>query len=88
MHALRVVRDGRVQATEEPGREMRRFLRTLVTIIRMEQTAGSPWGLYPRPRSFFEKLEKWLTGLEADLAARGRRLFAEPACSGSLAMSD
>ena len=46
---------------------MRRFLRTLVTIIRMEQTAGSPWGLYPRPRSFFEKLEKWLTGLEADL---------------------
>ncbi len=25
---------------------------------------------------------------EHDLAARGRRLFAEPACSGSLAMSD
>ena len=67
MHALRLVRDGRTQPTEEPGQEMRRFLRTILTIIRIEQNTGSPWGAFPKPKSFFEKLEKWLTGLEPDL---------------------
>ena len=69
MHALRLVRDGRAQPTEDPGQEMRRFLRTLVTVIRIEQNTGSPWGAFPKPKSFFEKLEKWLTGLEPDLGS-------------------
>ena len=67
MHALRVVRDGRAQPTGDPGQEMRRFLRTLLTIIRIEQNAGSPWGAFPKPKSFFEKLEKWQAGLEPEL---------------------
>ena len=69
MHALRLVRDGRVQPTEDPGQEMRRFLRTILTVLRIEKNTGSPWGPFPKPKAFFEKLEKWLTGLEPDLGS-------------------
>ena len=69
MHALRLVRDGRTQPPGDPRQEMRRFLRTILTVIRIEQNAGSPWAAFPKPKSFFEKLEKWLTGLEPDLAS-------------------
>lgn len=69
MHALRYVRDGQEAPTGDGSHEMRRFLRTIVTIIRIEQSSGTPWGAFPRPKSFFEKLEKWKTGLEHDLAS-------------------
>ena len=36
----------------------------------------------------FDRDHARIDALESTLAARGRRLFAEPACSGSLAMSD
>ena len=67
MHALRFVRDGHTIPTGDASHEMRRFLRTLVTTIRIEQNAGSPWGQFPKPRSFFEKLDKWKRGLEPEL---------------------
>lgn len=67
MHALRFVRDGHTEPTGDAGHEMRRFLRTLVTTIRIEQNNGSPWGAFPKPKSFFEKLDKWKRGLESDL---------------------
>jgi len=67
MHALRSVRDGDATPTGDASHEMRRFLRTLVTTIRIEQNAGSPWGSFPKPKSFFEKLEKWKAGLEPEL---------------------
>ena len=67
LHALRSVRDGQDVPTEDASHDMRRFLRTLVTIIRIEQNSGSPWGAFPKPKSFFEKLEKWREALESDL---------------------
>ncbi len=67
IHALRSVRDGHAVPTGDRSHEMRRFLRTLVTIIRLEQNAGNPWGQFPKNKSFFEKLEKWKKGLEPDL---------------------
>jgi len=67
MHALRFVRDNDDGPTPDPGHEMRRFLRTIVTTIRLEKNAGSPWGQFPKPKSFFEKLEKWRKSLESDL---------------------
>lgn len=67
MHALRFVRDGQTEPTADAGHEMRRFLRTLVTIIRIEQNTGGPWGTFPKPKAFFEKLEKWKKGLEPEL---------------------
>ena len=66
MHALRSVRDGHDVSTEDASHDMRRFLRTLVTTIRIEYNTGSPWSTYPKPKSFFEKLEKWKVGLESD----------------------
>ena len=69
MHALRFVRDGHTLPPGDAGHEMRRFLRTLVTTIRIEQSAGVPWGAFPRPKSFFEKLEKWKTGLEHEVGS-------------------
>ena len=67
MHALRFVRDGRTVPFGDKSHEMRRFLRTLVTTIRIEQNAGSPWGAFPKPKSFLEKLEKWKKGLEPEV---------------------
>lgn len=69
IHALRFVRDGESEPVADPAHEMRRFLRTLVTTIRIEQSAGSPWSQFPRPKAFFEKLEKWKSGLEPELVS-------------------
>ena len=69
MHALRFVRDGHTEPTADVSHDMRRFLRTLVTTIRVEQNSGSPWAQYPKPKAFFEKLEKWKKGLESEMGA-------------------
>ena len=62
IHALRSIRDGRVLASKNKSHDMRRFLRTIVSTIRAEKNSGSPWGNFPKPKSFFEKLEKWQDG--------------------------
>ena len=67
LQALRFVRDGQTEPTEDVGHDMRRFLRTLVATLRIEQNSGSPWGSFPKPKSFYEKIEKWKSGLENDL---------------------
>ncbi|MBC3933749.1 ATP-binding protein [Undibacterium sp. CY7W] len=63
VQALRSVRDGVFGATVTPSHEMRRYLRTLVSILQLERNAGSPWGKFPQPKAFFEKLKKWQEGL-------------------------
>jgi hypothetical protein len=63
IQALRSVRDGVFGATVTPSHEMRRYLRTLVSILQLERNAGSPWGKFPQPKGFFEKLKKWQEGL-------------------------
>lgn len=63
VQALRSVRDGVFGATVTPSHEMRRYLRTLVSILQLERNAGSPWGKFPQPKGFFEKLKKWQEGL-------------------------
>ena len=70
VQALRFVRDGHL-IEEQPSRshEIRRFLRTIVAVIRIEKNSGSPWGAFPKPKSFFEKLEKWKQSLEPELAS-------------------
>jgi hypothetical protein len=65
VQALRSVRDGVYGATVTPSHEMRRYLRTLVSILQLERNAGSPWGKFPQPKGFFEKLKKWQEGLSA-----------------------
>ena len=66
LQALRFARDGRTEPVEDPSHGMRRFLRTIVATIVIEQNSGSPWGAFPKPKSFYEKIDKWKTGLEND----------------------
>lgn len=39
----------------------------MVTTIRFEKHTGSPWSSFPKPKAFFEKIEKWKAGLEPEL---------------------
>lgn len=68
VQALRAVRDGQTEPAASKSHEIRRFLRTIFSTIRIEKNSGSPWGPFPKPKAFFEKLEKWRTGLEPEQA--------------------
>lgn len=63
VQALRAVRDGALSTVATPSYEMRRYLRTLVSILQLERNAGTPWGKFPLPKNFFEKIKVWQTGL-------------------------
>ena len=63
VQALRAVRDEALSTVETPSYEMRRYLRTLVSILQLERNAGTPWGKFPLPKNFFEKIKVWQTGL-------------------------
>lgn len=63
IQALRSVRDGALNTVATPSYEMRRYLRTLVSITQLERNAGSPWGRFPAPKNFFEKIKIWQEGL-------------------------
>lgn len=63
VQALRSVREGVVSSAITPSHEMRRYLRTLISILQLERNAGNPWGRFPLPKNFLEKLKKWQEGL-------------------------
>lgn len=69
VEALRLVRDQQTEPAQSNTHEIRRFLRTMVVTIRAEKNSGSPWGTFPKPKSFFEKIAKWKGGIEPHLAA-------------------
>ena len=69
IQALRSARNGDTEATTSKTHELRRFLGTIVTIIRIERNTGTPWGNFPKPKSFFEKIERWRNSLEPELEA-------------------
>lgn len=64
IQALRSVRDGAVEASVAPSHEMRRFLRTIVSVIQIERNSGSPWAKFPHPKNFFEKIKKWQDSIQ------------------------
>jgi uncharacterized protein len=66
IHALRVLRDEQTEFPVSESHNMRRFLRTIVSTINIEKNTGSPWGQFPKPKGFFEKIRKWKNGLEID----------------------
>lgn len=59
VQALRSVRDGQIDISGSKSHSMRSFLRTVVATLSLEINAGSPWGGFPRPKNFYEKLLKW-----------------------------
>jgi len=66
IHALRAVRDGQMEFPENKSHDIRRFLRTIVSTIQAEKNTGTPWGQFPKPKSFLEKIVKWQYGLQND----------------------
>lgn len=69
IQALRAVRDGQTEPAANKSHDIRRFLRTILSAIRMEKNSGSPWGIFPKPKAFCEKIENWKSGLEPDLVS-------------------
>ncbi|RKX23978.1 MAG: ATPase [Candidatus Zixiibacteriota bacterium] len=67
IQALRFVKDGKHPPAEKKSHDTRRFLSTILSTIQIEKNNGSPWGAFPKPKSFFEKLEKYKVGLEPEL---------------------
>ncbi|MCG8344122.1 MAG: ATP-binding protein [Chlorobiales bacterium] len=67
IQALRTVRDGQNDVAKNASHAMRRFLRTLVATLHIEKNSGSPWGAFPRPKAFCEKIERWKVSLESEL---------------------
>ena len=76
IQALRSVRDGAVEASVTPSHEMRRFLRTVVTVLQIERNAGRPWANFPHPKNFFEKIKKWQEGLAEDASFSAEEVAA------------
>ena len=76
IQALRSVRDGAIDAWVTPSHEMRRFLRTLVSVVQIERNTGSPWAKFPHPKNFFEKIKKWQEGLVSDDSFSAEERFA------------
>lgn len=66
VQALRCVRDEQQDVEISPSHEMRRFLRTLISILQLERNAGTPWGKFPHPKNFLNKIGVWKNGLGND----------------------
>ena len=64
IQALRSCRDDRFELENDSIHGIRQYLRTLVSIIRIERRKGNPWGDFPKNKSFYERLETWRKGLE------------------------
>ena len=63
IQALRTVRDGTIEPSVAPSHDMRRYLRTLVSILRVQRNTGKPWAQFPHPKNFYELLLTWERGL-------------------------
>lgn len=85
IQALRSVRDGAMGTAATPSHGMRRFLRTLVSVIQIERNAGRPWANFPHPKNFFEKINKWQDGLAVDASFSKSEVDALSAFAGKIA---
>lgn len=64
IQALRSVRDGAIEVALSSSVEMRRYLRTLVTLLAIEKSNGNPWAGGGKSKGFKETLSTWEKGLE------------------------
>tara|TARA_B100001540_G_scaffold305166_1_gene315761 strand:+ start:2234 stop:3832 length:1599 start_codon:yes stop_codon:yes gene_type:complete len=77
--ALRSMRNEEFELTEEVSIRVKRFLSSILISVKHELSLGSPWGSFPRPKNFYEKVCKWLDSVEslkAMLEANDDRLDA------------
>jgi hypothetical protein len=62
--ALRSMRNEEFEVSSDLNVQIKQFLSTIITTIKHEQTIGSPWGSFPKPKNFREKICKWLESIE------------------------
>ncbi|MEJ2406340.1 MAG: DUF87 domain-containing protein [Candidatus Thiodiazotropha sp.] len=62
--ALRSMRNEEFELTEEVNIRVKRFLSSILISVKHELSLGSPWGSFPRPKNFYEKVCKWLDSVE------------------------
>ena len=62
--ALRSMRNEEFELTEDINIEIKCFLKSIHTTCKHEKSTGSPWGSFPKPKSFYEKVCKWLESVE------------------------
>ena len=63
--ALRAMRNEEFELTEEVSIRVKRFLSSILISAKHELNSGSPWGLFPKPKNFYEKICKWLDSVES-----------------------
>lgn len=66
IQALRSVRDGSIDAASTASSSTRRYLRTLVSAVHIEQNAGGPWKGAGPAKGFRDRLRAWSEGFVAD----------------------
>lgn len=66
IQSLRSVRDGSFETAVTPSREMRRYLRTLISALQMDRNSGNPWKGTGQAKGFSEKLAEWKECLTQD----------------------
>ena len=74
---LRAMRNEEFEFTEETDITIKSFLSSILVSAKHDKSVGSPWGSFPRPKSFFEKIGKWLESIETlrgELEANDNRL--------------
>ena len=68
IQALRLVREGVSGPDDSPDQELRRYLRAVLATAHAEKASGGPWGEFPKPKAFRERIEKWKASLEPMLS--------------------
>ena len=56
---LRAMRNGISELDETINIEIKRFIGTILISIKTEISTGQPWGSFPRPKNFYEKIKRW-----------------------------
>jgi len=63
--ALRSMRNEEFSTSSDVNTIIKRFLGSIHISIIQEQNIGNPWGSFPRPKNFFEKIKRWHASLES-----------------------
>lgn len=62
--ALRAMRNEKFELTEIADIEIKNFLKNILLSAKHDRSTGSPWSSFPKPKGFYEKVCKWLEGIE------------------------
>lgn len=65
---LRAMRNGISELDETINIEIKRFIGTILISIKTEISTGQPWGSFPRPKNFYEKIKRWQQSIQEYLS--------------------